>query len=67
MVYKTCSSFRRRLAKEPHRNKLNLLMNRTNHLSYHLGQLVLLQQQCEFNVQMCEFSCAVRFKEPHIP
>ena len=30
-------------AKEPHRNKLNLLMNRTNHLSYHLGQLVLLQ------------------------
>jgi len=30
-------------AKEPHRNKLNLLMNRTNHASYHLGQLVLLQ------------------------
>lgn len=30
-------------AKEPHRNKLNLLMNRTNHVSYHLGQLMLLQ------------------------
>ena len=29
--------------KEPHRNKLNVLMNRTNHLAYHLGQLRLLQ------------------------
>jgi hypothetical protein len=29
-------------AKEPHRNKLNLLINRTNHTSYHLGQLVYL-------------------------
>lgn len=29
--------------KEPHRNKLNVLINRTNHQSYHLGQLVLLQ------------------------
>jgi len=29
-------------AKEPHRNRLNLLMNRTNHLSYHRGQLALL-------------------------
>jgi uncharacterized damage-inducible protein DinB len=28
--------------KEPHRNKLNVLLNRTNHLSYHHGQLVLL-------------------------
>ncbi|MBK5279307.1 MAG: DinB family protein [Bacteroidia bacterium] len=28
--------------KEPHRNKLNLLMNRTSHMSYHLGQLVYL-------------------------
>ena len=26
-------------AKEPHRNKLNVLINRTNHQSYHLGQL----------------------------
>jgi hypothetical protein len=26
-------------AKEPHRNKLNILINRTNHLSTHLGQL----------------------------
>jgi len=25
-------------AKEPHRNKLNILVNRTNHHSYHLGQ-----------------------------
>lgn len=29
-------------AKEPHRNKLNLFINRTNHHSYHLGQLVYL-------------------------
>ncbi len=29
-------------AKEPQRNKLNILVNRTNHLSYHLGQLMLL-------------------------
>lgn len=28
--------------KEPHRNKLNILINRTNHMSYHLGQLVYL-------------------------
>lgn len=28
--------------KEPHRNKLNIVINRTNHLSYHLGQLVYL-------------------------
>ncbi len=29
-------------AKEPHRNKLNLLLNRTNHLSTHYGQMILL-------------------------
>jgi uncharacterized damage-inducible protein DinB len=29
-------------AKEPHRNRLNVLMNRTTHQSYHLGQLALL-------------------------
>jgi hypothetical protein len=29
-------------AAEPHRNKLNVLINRTNHQSYHLGQLNLL-------------------------
>ena len=28
--------------KEPHRNKLNVLLNRTTHLSYHFGQLILL-------------------------
>jgi hypothetical protein len=31
-------------AKERHRNKLNVLLNRTNHLSYHFGQLVLLKK-----------------------
>jgi len=31
-------------AKEPHRNKLSVLMNRTNHLSFHLGQLVLIKK-----------------------
>ena len=30
-------------SKEPYRNKLNILINRTNHLSYHLGQLVYLK------------------------
>lgn len=29
--------------KEPHRNKLNLVINRTNHLSGHYGQMVFLQ------------------------
>jgi hypothetical protein len=29
--------------KEPHRNKLNILINRTNHQSYHLGQLIYLK------------------------
>jgi hypothetical protein len=28
-------------AKEPYRNKLNLVLNRTNHIAYHLGQLRL--------------------------
>jgi len=32
-------------AKEPHRNKLNLLMNRTSHIGYHAGQLVLLEKK----------------------
>jgi hypothetical protein len=30
-------------AKEPHRNKLNIVVTRTSHLQYHLGQLVLLK------------------------
>ena len=29
--------------KEPHRNKLNIIISRTNHIAYHLGQLVLLK------------------------
>jgi len=29
--------------KEPHRNKLNVLIGRANHLASHLGQLVLLK------------------------
>lgn len=29
--------------KEPHRNRLNVLLSRTSHLAYHRGQLVLLQ------------------------
>jgi uncharacterized damage-inducible protein DinB len=31
--------------KEPHRNKLNVLLSRTNHLSYHRGQLIFLQKK----------------------
>jgi DinB superfamily len=30
-------------AKEPHRNRLNIIITRTNHMSYHLGQLALLK------------------------
>jgi DinB superfamily len=30
-------------AKEPHRNKLNIIINRTGHLAYHLGQLAFLK------------------------
>ena len=30
-------------AKEPHRNRLNVVMNRTSHEAYHQGQLVLLK------------------------
>lgn len=28
---------------EPHRNKLNIVINRSSHLSYHVGQLILLK------------------------
>jgi hypothetical protein len=31
--------------KEPHRNKLNVVMGRTTHLAYHLGQLALLKEK----------------------
>ena len=31
-------------AREPHRNKLSVLLNRTAHLAYHHGQLVLLRK-----------------------
>jgi hypothetical protein len=31
-------------AKEPHRNRLSVLLNRTNHLSYHFGQLAFLTE-----------------------
>ncbi|MBI3235960.1 MAG: DinB family protein, partial [Bacteroidetes bacterium] len=30
-------------ASEPHRNKLNIIITRTTHLSYHTGQLTLLK------------------------
>jgi hypothetical protein len=33
--------------KEPHRNKLNVIINRTNHTSYHHGQLVYLQKKVD--------------------
>ena len=31
------------LTREPTRNKLSVLLNRTNHVAYHLGQLVLVK------------------------
>ena len=30
-------------AKEPHRNKLNIIISRSSHLAYHIGQLRLLK------------------------
>jgi len=30
--------------KEPHRNKLNVVLGRTNHLAYHVGQLALIKK-----------------------
>jgi len=32
-------------AKEPHRNKLNILLGRANHLNYHFGQLAFLKEK----------------------
>lgn len=32
-------------AKEPHRNKLNIIINRTNHLASHYGQLIYLEKK----------------------
>ena len=29
--------------KEPHRNKLNVIINRTNHMANHIGQMLLLK------------------------
>ena len=29
--------------KEPHRNKLNIIISRTNHIAYHLGQMMLFK------------------------
>lgn len=31
-------------AKDPGRNKLSVLINRTNHLAYHLGQMILVKE-----------------------
>ncbi|GAA3949718.1 hypothetical protein GCM10022209_53480 [Chitinophaga oryziterrae] len=31
------------LQREPHRNKLSVLMNRTSHVAYHLGQLMFIR------------------------
>lgn len=32
-------------AKEPHRNKLNIIVNRTSHTAYHLGQMAYLAKK----------------------
>ena len=36
-------------AKEPHRNRLNLVMNRTAHLANHLGQLTFLKSSASLD------------------
>ena len=33
--------------KEPGRNKLSVVINRTNHMAYHLGQLVLVKKNAD--------------------
>ena len=33
--------------KEPHRNKLNIIISRTGHLAYHLGQLIYLKEKAQ--------------------
>jgi len=35
------AAYRRRFAKDASRNRFAILLSRTNHLSYHLGQAVL--------------------------
>ncbi|MBA3665793.1 MAG: DinB family protein, partial [Bacteroidetes bacterium] len=30
--------------KEPHRNRLNVVIGRTNHLQYHMGQVALIKK-----------------------
>lgn len=35
------------LVKEPTRNKLSVLLNRTSHVAYHLGQLALVRQDLD--------------------
>lgn len=35
------------LLKEPSRNKLSVLLNRTSHVAYHLGQLVLVKEKAD--------------------
>lgn len=32
-------------AKEPHRNRLNVVIGRTNHMQYHIGQIALLKNK----------------------
>jgi len=31
--------------KEPHRNRLNVLIGRTNHMQYHMGQVALIREK----------------------
>jgi hypothetical protein len=33
--------------KEPHRNRLNVVVGRTNHLQYHMGQVALIKNKAE--------------------
>ncbi|KAI9450660.1 hypothetical protein F5148DRAFT_1290685 [Russula earlei] len=42
--YKHTSVSEEDFKKEPHRNRMNVLLSRTNHVSYHLGQLVLIKK-----------------------
>ncbi|XZF12394.1 DinB family protein [Chitinophagaceae bacterium MMS25-I14] len=43
-LYKHTAVSEEDFAKEPHRNRLNVLLSRTNHLNYHLGQVILIKK-----------------------
>jgi len=46
-LHKTHRGFRQRFAKDPGRNRLAVVLSRTNHMSYHLGQIILAHSRTD--------------------